>query len=351
MKLRLQHLVPYMYGFVRKRIICIVISIILLLLFGLALQEYIRQQLHGKSRSVDNNETTALIRQVKRPDYGVNCRLLIEWDENEHRRAKLLLRNLTHIKPHKHVPLLPDQNFVFESKHCNIFRQSRGYDTYAIHELERNFSLAFIILTYQDVEQLERLLRIIYRPQNAYCIHVDSKSTPVFRQAVESVVSCFDNVFVASRLEKIVYAGFSRLRADINCMEDLTRKSGVKGKKLPTAWKYVLNMASSEFPLRTNYELARIFHMMNGANDIEIMKSFPKDRTKYKWIARKRYNSSSEYMVKTSELNSPAPHNYTLVKGITYCAFSRAFVEYALTNVFAKSLLRWAEDTFSPDEW
>ena len=35
-----------------------------------------------------------------------------------------------------------------------------------------NFPLAFSILMYKDVFQVERLLRAIYMPQNYYCIHV-----------------------------------------------------------------------------------------------------------------------------------------------------------------------------------
>ena len=43
-------------------------------------------------------------------------------------------------------------------------------------------------------------------------------------------------------------------------------------KNLTANWKYLLNLASTEFPLRTNYELARILKIFNGANDIEVNK-------------------------------------------------------------------------------
>ncbi len=56
-------------------------------------------------------------------------------------------------------------------------------------------------------------------------------------------------------------------------------------------------------------------------------------------------------MFKSSKLKTPVPHNFTIVKGLAYCSFSRKFVEYVLFNQYAKSLLEWAKDTYSPDEW
>lgn len=181
------------------------------------------------------------------------------------------------------------------------------------------------------------------------------KSPEIFHESVKSIVSCFNNVFITTKLERIVYAGFNRLKADINCMTDLIKPNfehaNLKGKNFTLEWKYLLNMASTEFPLRTNYELARILHMFNGANDIEVITNFQQDRVRYSWKVKRKPNSTQEYMVRTKRLKSDIPHNYTIVKGLAYCSFSRKFVEYTLTNVYAKNLLKWSEDTYSPDEW
>lgn len=94
-------------------------------------------------------------------------------------------------------------------------------------------------------------------------------------------------MFIATQLEHIVYAGFPRLRADLNCMSDLTTPNfshpNLAGKRFSQNWKYLLNLASTEFPLRTNYELTKILHMFNGANDIEVMTKFQIERVKYSW--------------------------------------------------------------------
>lgn len=84
-----------------------------------------------------------------------------------------------------------------------------------------------------------------------------------------SLASCFDNVRLASRLERVIYAGFSRLQADINCMrdhldaaraaEDVPRS---QRRRLP--WRYLINTAGQAFPLRTNAELVSILRLYNG---------------------------------------------------------------------------------------
>ena len=197
---------------------------------------------------------------------------------------------------------------------------------------------------------------MIYRPQNVFCIHVDSKSSPGFIAAIRSITRCFKNVFISTKLEKIVYASYTRLKADVNCMSDLTTvnrslHSNLKDKSFDFNWKYLINVASTEFPLRTNYELTRILNMFNGANDIEVMTNFQKERILYKWKVKRNEDGPHEYMVRTKILKSEIPHNFTIVKGIAYCTFSRQFVDYALNNVYARDLLKWSEDTYSPDEW
>jgi len=57
--------------------------------------------------------------------------------------------------------------------------------------------------------QVERLLRSIYMPQNVYCLHVDAKSAAHVHQTAAAIANCFDNVFVASRLESVrIYIQF-----------------------------------------------------------------------------------------------------------------------------------------------
>ena len=70
-------------------------------------------------------------------------------------------------------------DYIRRANNCDRFRSDLGYlesleDT---ADEERRFPIAFSLLTYENLEQTERLLRLIYRPQNVYCIHVDAKAS------------------------------------------------------------------------------------------------------------------------------------------------------------------------------
>lgn len=276
--------------------------------------------------------------------FDVNCEKLIKNDQIEIEHAKILI-NLT-----RDLNKIPDQNYVFDEDFCDYFKEARGYNAHTITDSEYELPIAYSILTYFDVEQFERLLRTLYRPHNLYCIHVDAKSPFVFYQAVKSITQCFANVFIASRLEQIVYAGYSRLQADINCMNDLlTSNFTYEYKNKSYKWKYLINLASTEFPLRSNYELTQVLRVYNGSNDIEVIHEYPKSRVEFKWIVVRKENSLT--LERTKFKKSSVPFNFTIVKGITYCVFSRDFIHFVLNDQHAQELLEWSKDTYSPDEW
>lgn len=144
-------------------------------------------------------------------------------------RAKILLSNLRS-EGKGSIKSLDDSNFIFSSSMCNMYRQIRRITSKPNSnnsDRKRNISIGFTILMHDKVEQFERLLVALYHPDHMYCIHVDAKASEVVKQAVKSIASCFDNVFLATKLEYIVYAGFSRLRADLNCMSDLLNLSSL----------------------------------------------------------------------------------------------------------------------------
>src|SRR5271163_3483880 len=112
----------------------------------------------------------------------------------------------------------------------------------------------------RDVPMFERLLRVIYRPQNIYCVHVDRSSDPVVHESVRAIVNCFHNVFIPQDLIDVVYLKYSSLAADVLCMRELLKY---------VKWKYFINLTGQEFPLKTNRELVRILTIFNGSNSIE----------------------------------------------------------------------------------
>ncbi|XP_058258154.1 beta-1,3-galactosyl-O-glycosyl-glycoprotein beta-1,6-N-acetylglucosaminyltransferase 7-like [Hemibagrus wyckioides] len=226
---------------------------------------------------------------------------------------------------------------------CSRIKSEHHFIMETLSKEEEDYPLAFIITIHKDLEMFVRLLRAIYAPHNVYCIHIDAKAPEDYRLSVERLVECFPNVFLASVSETVTYGGFSRLKADINCMEDLVRS--------PVKWRKVINLCGQDFPVQSNLEMVRYMqheewrdnNMTPGIKQPENMQY----RTHIKHIEVK-----GDYVASLGQghKKSPPPHNLTIYFGTAYYSLQRAFVEYVLTSSVAKDLLEWSKDTYSPDE-
>ena len=269
-----------------------------------------------------------------------NCDKLIKGDNAEMYRASEYLRNVRNVNNFTHRD---DDDYRMLSLNCDEFKKSRGYYAAPSSKLEREFPIAYNILFHRNIEQFERLLRAIYRPQNQYCIHVDKKTPDDVLEAIELLTDCFDNVFIASKLEYIIYKSYTRLVADINCMKD--------HKERNFDWRYLLNMAASEFPLMTNLQTVQILNEFNGANDIhEVFKTMDSQRFQQKHFTYIDIRTKSGYIIHTKDAKEDPPFGLKITKGNAYNVFSRAFVEFVLEDERAQALLAWSADTLTPDE-
>ena len=271
----------------------------------------------------DNAEST--------PSSGVNCTLLTKMNKEEWAKASSLIKE----KPYRPKT---EQDYLNLTENCSYFIQKRGYHTTPLSQEEREFPLAFGIRIHHNIEQFERLLRLIYMPQNIYCVYIDLKSPLLFHQAIKRITNCFPNVFVASTLKEYIYASFSAVEADLQCMRDLLNST--------VHWKYFLNVAGTELPLKTNLELVTILKLMNGTNDIEQYPFQPYHMVRY----RNLHYVFGDRMVMSNLRKADFQKNVTLYKGSAYNSFSRQFIEWVLSDKLAQSFIEWSKDTYSPDE-
>ncbi|XP_067913381.1 N-acetyllactosaminide beta-1,6-N-acetylglucosaminyl-transferase-like isoform X2 [Heterodontus francisci] len=227
---------------------------------------------------------------------------------------------------------------------CSRLLAADSYITETLSQEEADYPLAYILVVHKDLQTLEWLFRAIYMPQNVYCIHVDRKSSADFRQRVQELAGCFHNVFLASKTENVVYGGFSRLQADINCMEELVL-SQVK-------WKYAINLCGQDYPLKTNRELVQCLKNQWKNKNITpgiLQPEHMKHRTAH--VYREHMTPGQSYVVKTRmKKTGSVPHGLKLYFGSAYYALTRAFVNFVLQDKRAKDLLQWSRDTYSPDE-
>lgn len=226
---------------------------------------------------------------------------------------------------------------------CSTLLETLHFISRPLSEEEGNFSLAYIITIHKELEMFVRLLRAIYMPQNIYCIHIDEKSPRDYKTAVQNIVNCFENIFISSKREHVVYAGFSRLQADINCMRDLVNSK--------VQWNYVINLCGQDFPLKTNKEIIQyIKSKWNGKNITPgiVQPLHVKHRTEVSY--REFVHSGVPYVYPAKIRKAQPPHNLTIYFGSAYYILTKDFVEFTLSDARAKALLEWSRDTYSPDE-
>uniref|UniRef100_A0A8C5Q973 Glucosaminyl (N-acetyl) transferase 2 (I blood group) n=1 Tax=Leptobrachium leishanense TaxID=445787 RepID=A0A8C5Q973_9ANUR len=241
-----------------------------------------------------------------------------------------------------------DRPFVFENllsislekDNCEEYMTQNHYITSPLSEEEADFPLAYIMVVHKDFPMFERLFRAVYMPQNIYCIHVDAKASSRFLNAVEKLSGCFPNVLLASKTEPVVYAGISRLLADINCIKDLVRS------EIP--WKYVINTCGQDFPLKTNKEIIHHLKKFYGKNITPgvLPPEHAIPRTKYVH----REDIVHSFVRRVNVIKPPPPHNITIYFGSAYVALTREFSKFIFEDQRAIDLLTWSKDTYSPDE-
>ncbi len=96
-----------------------------------------------------------------------NCTAILLGDKAATAQAK----EYTKSHPKKQYP---DSIFLSIAQNCTDFKMKRGYVTESLMREAEEFPIAFSILYYKDLVQVERLLRAIYRPNNVYCLHMDA---------------------------------------------------------------------------------------------------------------------------------------------------------------------------------
>ena len=269
-------------------------------------------------------KNTTDVRKVK----AAHCRRLFEGNKEEQAKAERFMRETPR-------SFLSDSEVHGLAKNCSRLKE-KGYRLKPGSTAEEKYSIAFSILLHKDAHQTERLLSIIYQPQNYYCLHVDKKANNTLHHAIKAIADCFPNVYVVSDPQTIVYASFTRVQAELDCMKYMLRI----GKE----WKYYINLVGSVLPLRINREMVEILKNYNGANDVEGMHHVITERISHV------HEIKNGHLRSTDITKSPPPHNIKIVKGSAYGIFSREFVAFLFNDKRVTDFIDWSRDTYSPDE-
>ncbi|KAL9986163.1 hypothetical protein ACROYT_G000258 [Oculina patagonica] len=207
-----------------------------------------------------------------------------------------------------------------------------------VSKQERELPIAFGITVYKGARLLARLLQAIYMPNNVYCIHIDGKSSDVFRKAVVAIIRCLPNVFIAQKSSDVVWGHFSLVEAQLHCMKEL-----LESRK---PWKYYISLVGQDFPLYDNKQIVRALQRLNNLNCIEGLPLPKYHEKRIKFVYKLRNN----HIHNTGIAKSPPPHNISIYKGSTFIIAIREFVEFVLKSRIGRDFIEFLRDTLIPDE-
>lgn len=273
---------------------------------------------------------------VLKPILQRNCSKLFAGDRNESERIK------TESKSWKNS--LSDTEFLQRTRNCSWLREELKNNLYNT-ALEQDFPMAYIFIINGRPQSVFRNLKLLFRPQNTFCINFDSKSSQEFKQIFKNVDRCFENIMISSKQENVIWGYYTIMEAQLNCHYDLLkyRESQPPSKQ----WKYVINLCGKELPLMSPHEIVRRLSILNGSASILPRKMTGRNVHDWERIQKKvKYSWWYSRPVKTDEDLESIPFNLTYYKSSSYSVLSHKFVRFMLTdpvglevhNYFTKSM-------------
>ena len=263
-----------------------------------------------------------------------NCEKLRHNSKSEVNKVKSQVASWKKNKPWEHFALR------YKEMSCEEIRREFENNFY-VSETEKDFPIAYIFVVYTNAGQVLRLLKTIYRPQNLYCIHPDTKQGQNFASFFKAIAKCLDNVFVVSRPIRVYYGHHSIMDSQLHCMQDLV-------KYPETRWKYVINLCGREVPVKTNREIVESLQKLKGYTALNLRNLTPNYRnTRFRY--KFRLNRKG-HMARTRQRQSKPPKGIKLYKSMNFIAASRAFVQFMVNDPLSKRLQKYLSTVFAPEE-
>ncbi|CAJ0964057.1 unnamed protein product, partial [Mesorhabditis belari] len=159
------------------------------------------------------------------------------------------------------IPLIPNPNLDMS---CSGIR-----DRVLMGRSEQekiNYSIAFARDVHEAYEYLEMQLAASYSFENHYCYSTDSKAPRDFQQKIRMLAACLPNVYTPPEKNVMDSAGHNINRGHYDCMTVLIEQPD---------WKYLVLQQTFDVVLHTHREMAEMFKLIEGTNDVEIVEGVP----------------------------------------------------------------------------
>ena len=228
---------------------------------------------------------------------------------------------------------LSDDEFMEKTRNCSWLREELTNNLYNT-ALEREIPMAYIFVINRRPQSMFRNLKLLYHPQNTFCINFDSKSPPTFKQMFKNIDRCFENIMIGSKQEDIICGYYTIMEAQLNCHYDVLkfRESQPSSRQ----WKYVINLCGKELPLMSPHEMVSRLSVLYGSASIIPKRVDSRNLYDLERIRNKvKYSWWYSRPMTTNEKLEPIPFNLTYYKSSSYSILSPKFIHFLLTDPIA----------------
>ena len=267
------------------------------------------------------------------PPVEASCQLLKTGNRTEQERVLSELKTWTNRET--------VDEFYTKVQRCSYVRNLLSSENFYTSDTERNFPLAYAILFHNSPQQIMRLLRVIYRPHNVYCLHPDGKANKTLIQAFRKLASCFDNIFIPDNLVEVTWGHISMVDAQLKCFRYL-----VYGYQ-HFQWKYANILCGKELPFNSNRVMVNTLSKLNGDSVINAHRLAD---TKFVLRFGLHFRSWNGALYPVAPRWTRVPFGIKLYKSFNYISASRKFVKFLLTSTRVQALHRYMSTALEPDE-
>ena len=236
-----------------------------------------------------------------------------------------------------------DKEFYQNLKHCSYIKSIFSANNFYISDMERDFPLAYAMLFYNSPQQIVRLLKVIYRPHNIYCLHPDSKASKQLIQAFRHLASCLDNVFVPRQLVKVTYMHFSMVEAQMLCMRELSTTYK------HWQWKYAMILCGKELPFSTNRVIVESLQSLKGASLVDVH-GIPVEDYWERFNYFYKVSRQRGILYRDGKRTDHLPEDILIYKSSNYISASRKFIRFLLEDRQVLGIYRFMSTARMADE-
>ena len=272
---------------------------------------------------------------LMKPSFPRNCSLLFQRDAEEIKRVVDRNRFWNGAQFEKEFY----DRMIYGS--CAKIRSEFMNSLYTTKE-ELDFPLAFSMTIHENPQQILRLLKVIYRPHNLYCLHYDKKSSNLFKTVMHNLAKCLGNVIIPQTIVNVVWGCHTLLESQISCMKALY------GARSKFPWRYAITLCGKELPLRTNREIVETLRRLNGTAVVPFIHQDGfelRERITYKYII-----GSDNKCHKTGSFLGPVPYGLQIKKNMAFIALPPEFVYFIFHNKTALDLYEYMKGAFIAEE-